>query len=212
MINGRNSLTDFFKGHKIFANVLLIIFANCVLLALSYFALGWFTNHNDRQTVPDIHGLTADDAASILAKHNLNLEISDSSYIDGVDPGCILEQNPKAGSAVKENRIIYVTVRTYSAKTVRIPSLTDVSARQGESVLKSSGIKDVRIQTIPSEYADLIYDVKWNGTSLHAGDRIPVNATVTLVVGDGSLSGSADGLYDSLPADGDFESEYDYIY
>ena len=34
----------------------------------------------------------------------------------------------------------------------------------------------------------MIYEVKWDGKSLHAGDHSPVNASVTLVVGDGSLA------------------------
>lgn len=208
MANGQNFITGFYHRHRIISAIILIILVDCVLLAVSYISLGWFTNHDSHQTVPDIYGLTVEEAESALAKRNLRIEINDSTYIEGVKPGSIIEQNPKAGSDVKDNRTVYVTIRTYATKLVLIPSLTDVSARQGEAMLKSLGIKDVRIQTIPSEFADLVYDARWNGSSLHAGDKVPVNATVTLVVGDGSLGTfMEEELYDSI---GGAESD-DYV-
>ena len=90
---------------------------------------------------------------------------------------------------MKDGRTIYVTIRTYSTKLVKVPMLTDMSSRQSQSILTALGIKDVRIQSVPSEFRELVTDVRCNGASLTEGSKIPVNATVTLFVGDGSLSG-----------------------
>ena len=128
-------------------------------------------------------------ATEMLDRRNLKIEIADSSYVEGARPGSILEQNPEAGSFVKDGRTIYVTIRTYSTKLVKVPMLTDMSSRQSQSILTALGIKDVRIQSVPSEFRDLVTYVRCNGAALTEGSKIPVNATVTLFVGDGSLSG-----------------------
>ena len=186
--DSQNFFKKFYTQHRIISTIIIIAIADCIILIASYLGLGWFTNHNDSITVPELHGLTAEEAANKLAECNLKLEINDSIYVENVEPGHIIEQNPKAGSEVKSNRSVYVIIRTYATKLVTLPAMIDMSARQGESILKSAGIKNVIIETVPSEYADLVYEVKWNGSTLYAGDQIPVSATVTLVVGDGSLS------------------------
>ena len=175
-------MTSFYKKHKILSTVILIALVDILLLVISYFALSVFTNHGNKETVPSLTGMDVEKATEMLDRRNLKIEIADSSYVEGARPGSILEQNPEAGSFVKDGRTIYVTIRTYSTKLVKVPMLTDMSSRQSQSILTALGIKDVRIQSVPSEF-------RCNGASLTEGSKIPVNATVTLFVGDGSLSG-----------------------
>ena len=68
-----------------------------------------------------------------------------------------------------------------------MPSIIDQSLRQGMSALQSLGIKNITVERIESEYEDLIFNVKMNGLPLRAGDRIPINAKITIVAGDGSI-------------------------
>ncbi len=206
--NNKTSRIGFFKKHPIITTIILLIVFDALFVIFSYQSLGSFTNHDEQITVPDLQGLTPDEAANTLSQLHLQLEVSDSTFIDGVRPGSILEQNPKAGVSIKANRQVYVTIRTFATKLVSIPSsIIDNSVRQGESLLKSMGVKNIRKTTIPSEYADLIYEIKWNGTTLHPGDKIPVNATVTLVIGDGSLSAIDTIIEEELwPADAEAET------
>ncbi len=189
MTDKLNSFVAFCKRHRILTTIALIIVFDIVVIVASYFALGVFTNHGNKETVPNLTGMDIDKATEMLSRRNLNIEISDSSYVANVKPGCVLEQNPAAGSFVKDGRTIYVTIRTYSTKLIKLPSLTDMSVRQGESVLRSAGVKSIRIRRVPSEFQDLVLQVLCNGNSVQDGGKIPVDAEVTLVVGDGSLNG-----------------------
>ena len=206
-----DSLIDFSKRHKIISTIVAIILVDIFLVILSYFALGWFTNHGNKETVPDLSGLDIEKATELLERRNLNIEISDSSYVPSAKPGTVLEQNPEAGAFVKDGRTIYVTIRTYSTKLIKVPTLADMSVRQGESILRSAGVNNIQIQRVSSEFLDLILDAKCNGASIRDGGKIPVDATVTLFVGDGKLSGIVEedlsGNSDSAFSDVEFETE-----
>lgn len=177
----------FIKKHPILFNILLIVAVDFVLLVIAYQGLAWFTNHNQYEIVPDLKGMTVDEATRALATKDLKFEITDSIYTTSVQPGMVIEQVPKAGSKIKNNRAVYATIRCFSAQIVTVPQVVDMSVRQGMSTLNGLGIKNINIEKIPSEYRDLIYELKMNGLPLHAGDKIPVDARLTLIVGDGSL-------------------------
>ncbi len=189
MADKLNTFVAFCKRHRILTTIALIIIVDIIVVVASYFALGWFTNHGNRETVPNLTGMDIEKATEMLSRRNLNIEIADSSYVANAKPGSVLEQNPAAGSFVKDGRTIYVTIRTYSTKLIKLPSLTDMSVRQGESVLRSAGVKSIRIRRVPSEFQDLVLQVLCNGNAVQDGGKIPVDAEVTLVVGDGSLNG-----------------------
>ena len=177
----------FIKKHPILFNILLIVAVDFVLLVIAYQGLAWFTNHNQYEIVPDLKGMTVDEATRALATKDLKFEITDSIYTTSVQPGMVIEQVPKAGSKIKNNRAVYATIRCFSAQIVTVPQVVDMSVRQGMSTLNGLGIKNITIEKIPSEYSDLIYELKMNGLPLHAGDKIPVDARLMLIVGDGSL-------------------------
>lgn len=179
------SLTNFIKKHPVISTIALIAVVDIVLLIAAYFGLGAFTHHNQFQVVPDLKGMAVDEAESVLRKHNLTLEISDSIFDKRTKPGTIMIQTPKEGSKIKNNRTVYVTIRSFATQMVTIPSVSDMSLRQGMSMLQAAGITDINVERIPSEYTDLVYYVKMNGLTLHAGDKVPVNAKITIVAGDG---------------------------
>lgn len=183
-----SKLRNFSSKHPIIFNLILIIVLNCILLVVAYFGLAIFTHHNKYQVVPDLKGLEVTQAAVVLSAHNLKCEISDSVYEAAVAPGCIIDQIPKAGSKIKDNRSIYVTIRSYSTRLVTIPAITDMSMRQGLSTLQGIGLKNVEVERIHSEFPDLVYGVEMNGLPLNPGDKVPVNARLKMLVGDGMLA------------------------
>ena len=131
--------------------------------------------------------MNVEEAATKLQRSNLILEISDSIFEASTSPGSVIIQTPKAGSKIKNNRTIYVTIRSFSTQQVEIPSIVDLSLRQGMSMLEAAGFKNIAVEKIPSEFSDLIYDLKMNGLSLSPGDKVPVNAKLTIIAGDGLL-------------------------
>lgn len=175
----------FIKKHPILFTLFMICAVDIALLIVGYFGLGWFTHHNQYRVVPDLKGMTVAEAESALWSRSLVMEVSDSIYDSYSKPGTVVIQTPKAGSKIKDNRMVYVTIRSYSTQQTSIPAVVDMSLRQGMSMLQSAGLTSIVVERIPSEFSDLIYGVKMNGLTLNPGDKVPINAKITLVVGDG---------------------------
>ena len=69
-----------------------------------------------------------------------------------------------------------------------MPDVADNSSlRQAEARILASGFKLAEIQYIPGE-KDWVYGVKYQGRQLTAGEKIPMGASLTLMVGDGAGS------------------------
>jgi beta-lactam-binding protein with PASTA domain len=96
---------------------------------------------------------------------------------------------------VKEGRVIYLTVNTGTAPLYVIPDVADnSSARQARARMIAAGFKLTDDEHISGE-KDWVYGVKYNGRELRHGEKVPVGATLTLLVGNGgSLPVESDSL------------------
>ncbi len=182
---------NFIKKHPILFNFLLILLAGCGVVWITLVWLDIWTEHGKYEVVPNIKGLSFEQASSALLTAGLIPELSDSIYDDKTRPGTVLEQSPRANTKVKPNRTVYLTINAFTPKMISVPDLTDMSLRQARSTLEGIGIKNIREHYVVSEYRDLVLGVKFNGVALKPGARIPTSATVTLEVGEG-IAGDAD--------------------
>ena len=84
---------------------------------------GWTAIHATAKqwVVPDVKGMNLRIAENELDKQSLKSIVIDSSYVKGIAPGAILEQNPAGGSKVKSGRTVYLTVNADSAPKVAFP-------------------------------------------------------------------------------------------
>lgn len=195
----------FVKRHPILFNLILMGIAACAIVWVALLYLDVWTEHGKYVDVPQVKGLSYNEAVSKLDALGFNVELSDSVYDGSTKPGTVLEQSPRVNARVKPNRTIYLTINAFSPKMVTVPNLSDMSLRQAQSILQGLGIRSVKVNTVLSEYKDLVLGAKFNGVTLHAGARIPTSATVTLDVGDGYVSAD-----DSLAVDSVLEAEADY--
>jgi beta-lactam-binding protein with PASTA domain len=109
-------------------------------------------------------------------------------YLRNTQPGIIVEQTPRAGTAVKHDRIIFLTVNAMTKKIIPLPNLINVSERQATYTLSSLGFEVGNIEVVPSEFSDLVLDVKYKGYSVAAGKTLVDGASLTLVVGKNGAS------------------------
>ncbi len=176
-------------------------FAILLLLAVGYFYifLPSVTNHGESITVPNLEGLKIDELEEFLTKHDLRFAVDDSAYSESVPPLSVLSQFPKAGSKVKEGRMIYVSVNRVTPPTMPLPDLVDRSLINAEVVLKSNELRRGRIIFEPSPFLNLIREMRYKGKPIAAATRIPKGAVIDLVVGDGN--GPADFTVGSLVGD-----------
>lgn len=151
-----------------------------------YIFLPSTTNHGETITVPDLEGMQLEKIDEFLSRHDLRYEMNDSSYSEDYPPLTVLQQFPKPGSKVKENRKIYVTVNRVTPPTVPMPELVDRSRINAEVVLKSNELRRGHIILEPSPFLNLVKEMRYMGKPIEAGTRVPKGAVIDLVVGDGN--------------------------
>ncbi len=181
------SFKDFYARHPFLSNVIFVFLATIIVLWGAMIFLDSWTFHGHTAIVPEIKGKSYDAARTALQVNNLSIEISDSIYDRNLAPGTVVESWPKAGAVVKDGRQVYVTITAFSPKqvTISMPLSGNVSSRQAMSYLRGIGITDVRLEHVPSEFADLVVGARYGDTPLSVGSVIPVTSTVTLQVGMG---------------------------
>ena len=118
-----------FKNNRFFwLNLIAMV---VVIVAAAWGTLQWldsYTRHGEAVVVPDVKGMNLRIAENELDKQSLKSIVIDSSYVKGIAPGAILEQNPAGGSKVKSGRTVYLTVNADSAPKVAIPDVMDNSS------------------------------------------------------------------------------------
>ena len=174
------STTAFVLKNVIIAAVLIVLLIVCAVKWLSS-----FTHHGEEVVVPTITGLYVEEAQILAGNEGLTIQVIDSTYSKKAPLGTIVEQNPRAESNAKRGRTVYVIVNAKTARQVPVPDLRDVSCRQAEATLKALGLEVEGIEYEPSEYKDLVLDLKFNGEHIEPGKRINEGSLLTLVVGFG---------------------------
>lgn len=205
------NIKRFFSVHPIIANLLLIFIVAWLLIWGALLFLDSWTNHGDNATVPQIKGLSYQQATLLLAENDLTLEISDSIYDRHARPGTIVESWPRAGAVVKRGRQVYVTLTAFSPKEVKIAMpVTGVSSRQALSYLEALGVTSIRLVSVPSQYPDLVEQAYADGKPLSVGSTFPVTASVTLEVGSAPVdtypTDSLDAAVDEVIDEVEFEN------
>lgn len=198
-----NKIKEFYGKHPLLSHIILVILTGLILLWAVLLFLDFWTDHGRTAVVPDIKHRTYAEAASVLSANGLSIEINDSVYDRSLAPGTIVESWPKAGAVVKEGRQVYVTITAFSPKqvTISMPLTGNVSMRQALSYLRGIGITDVRIENVPSEYADLVVGARYGDTPLTVGSVIPITSVVTLQVGMGYVPEADTDSIDGEEAD-----------
>ena len=173
---------------------LFIHFAIVVSLAIVgtliffYVYLPHTTNHGETITVPDLYGMKLDEMEDFLTKRDLRYEINDSTFSARHEPLTILKQYPKAGAKVKENRKVFLSVNRVNPPTVPMPKLLDRSLRNAQAVLKSNELKLGTINYVPSQFLNLVLEMRLADQVLKEGDLISKGSTIDLSVGSGGGS------------------------
>ena len=179
-----------------------ILIAIAIFIALFWSALigiDFYTHHGESEVIPDLRGQYVEEAEQVLSKLGLYPQVIDSVYVRDKKLGTIIDQIPPANSTVKTNRAIYLIINSRQVRKVPLPDVSDVSYRQADAMLKSIGLNIGSVEYTPSEYKDLVTEVKFRGQSISPGTRIPEGSSLVLVVGSGlgdsiSLAPSVKGL------------------
>ncbi len=189
---------------------LLAMFLTIAAIAVGVWIwLGRYTMHGVEIAVPNVKGMRVYDARRTLERQGLVAVVTDSGYNRTLPSGTVLEQAPESDSQVKPGREIFLTINTTHTPTLPMPDIADNSSlREAEARLTAMGFKLGPCEYVDGE-RDWVYGVKYRGKNVFGGDRIPIDAELTLQAGSGSFGD--DSLYvsgdDSVPLAG--EEPYD---
>jgi beta-lactam-binding protein with PASTA domain len=171
---------------EIIKNLLLVIIVLAVLVSGVSIGLNIYTNHGESVEIPNVKSMRPEIAKSLFEAQELSYQIIDSTYNKAVSPGTIIETIPPTGSKVKKGRTIYIRLNSYSAGMISIPDVGDLSQRQATAMLKALGISKIDVKWVSGNYRDLVVGLEYRGQPLQIKDKVPANATVTLLVASGS--------------------------
>ena len=161
------------------------------VVLIAFYSLGYYTHHGSGIPVPKLKGQSVDRATATLKEQGFDYKI-DSVYVQDVAPGTIVEQDPDAGTNVKEGRVIYLTMVTLQAPNISLPDLDQSSYREAIATLSNYGLK-VGDTTYRSDIArDRILEVRFGGQVIKAGTKIPKGSRIDLVLGDGEGASEVD--------------------
>lgn len=184
-----------FKANRFFwVNIIAMVVVAVLIVFGALKGLDIYTRHGQAVVVPDVKGMSVSEAEKMFRDQGLTYVVSDSNYVKNKPSGIILDLNPSVGQKVKEGRTIYLTINTLSTPLCVVPDVADNSSvRQAQAKLMAAGFKLTENRMVSGE-KDWVYGVIYQGHQLQIGDKAPIGATLTLMVGDGVQSAGADSV------------------
>lgn len=179
-----NKLWAYLKTKDFLRNFLGAIGTVLGVVLIAYFSLGFYTRHGSGIPVPQLTGSPIERAIATLEDEGFEYKI-DSVYIDNKSPGTVIQQDPDAGTNVKEGRVIYLTVVTRLAPNVKLPDVKDQPYRQAVATLANYGLTVSDTVYKPDIARDVVLEVNFSGRPLEPGALIPKGSRLGLVLGDG---------------------------
>lgn len=172
-----------------FFKQLFIAFAIvCSCLFLFMYWISFTTNHGEEITVPNLSKMTLEQAEDKLDELDLDYELLDTVDFNPSFPKlAIVQQDPKAGSKVKENRVIYVKINAQEYAKVRLPDLIQKTYRQAVPTLNALGLSVGDTTYVPNLAKDMVLEMNINGKPIKSGQQVLKMTKINLVLGDGKI-------------------------
>lgn len=166
-----------------------LLLAIVALLILAFLILWWLrisTNHNERIEVPNLAKMSLDKVEEKLDEMDLRYEILDSAnYNPDFPKYSVIEQIPKPGKFVKEDRKLYLTLNPSGYRKIEVPDVLGRTRRQAEPTLLAMGFKIGKISYRP-HISDNVLEMRYKGEKLDPGTPLQKTSIIDLIVGDES--------------------------
>ena len=183
-----NDFVRFLKSRK-FLNHLTIIAGTSILIFLFVIiGLRIYTRHGKAYAVPDLRGLTIEEAEMVTRARRLNFKVADSVHISQEERGRVIDQNPSPNFRVKENRTIFLTINAMNPEKVSMPDVTGVSLRQARALIETHGLQVGKLIYVPDLALNNVLNQQYQGKDIKAGEMVIRNESIDLVIGEGLSS------------------------
>lgn len=135
--------------------------------------------------VPNVVGLSEQEAMRILEDANFDPSIVDTSFGVSVAAGKIFLQKPASGKIVKEGRSIYLFI-SGGEQILSVPLLKGKSVRDARFALERIGLKLGDIDELASTHPkDMVFDQQFaEGTRLKKGESVSISVSIGKTTGN----------------------------
>ena len=196
------SLFKYLTSKTFFTQVFLAATIVVVFTFLVIQFLDFRTNHGQEIKVPDLSKMKLEIAEEKLNELDLEVFLLDTVEFNAdFPPFTILEQDPKAGSLVKDGRKVYVKLNAGEFTDITIPEFKDKTFRQISATIKSLTLKEGKVTYKPHIAKDVVLQIYQNGRRLRAGDKVKKNSVLDFVLGDGKEVFNEETFSSEEPAD-----------
>ena len=197
-----------FKSRYLWGNLAAMVAVVFVVCLGVKYGLDIYTHHGEVVSIPNVRHKTFSDAEYLLKQSGLQVVVSDTGYVPGIKPDCILEQSPAPGERVKTGHVIYLTVNTSHTPTITVPDVIDNSSlREAMAKLSAMGLILTAAAVVEGE-KDWVYGLRVKGRHVVAGEKVSVNDYITIEVGSGQRDADMDINYTDAPIEDASEDEF----
>ena len=147
----------------------------------------YLSSGSDQVDVPDLSGMTQDQARSTLK--SVGLELGNVTSVDSEkEKDRIVEQDPATGTKVKKGTTVGVSVSNGKAAQVEIPTVVGMGRDDAEAQLKALGLTVTVEEVAGNQPAGQVLSVEPG-----EGSKVEKNSTVKLKVSKGGQNGNNGG-------------------
>ncbi len=148
------------------------------------------THHGQVITVPDLTGMSVNEAERFLRTRGMDYVVSDTSYSRKHKLNVVLSQTPSAGEKVKQGRRIALTINPKDPPKKKVPKLDGEQIDDVRRILENANLEIGRINYKPDFGKDVVLEFYINGRKMDSatiakGYFVPVDTKVDLLVADG---------------------------
>ena len=135
----------------------------------------------DSITVPDVSGMTEDEAQSALENAGFRNISSEFTYHDSVPSGQVIGMTPEAKAEATEDTEIVMQV-SKGAERKTVPNVVGQKDVDAQNAIKSAGLS---VGTVTYEYSDSVAQGIVISQSVDGGKKVSAGTTVDLVISNG---------------------------
>lgn len=183
------SIVQFLKSKVFFKQLGFAVIAVVVLALLMLQWLKFSTNHGDFVEVPELTGKTLEVVQMEIDDNDLQMVVQDSAnYNPNYPRYSVIEQSPEAGSLVKENRKIYLTLNPSGYRKIGVPNVIRRTFRQAKPTIEALGFEVGKIEYANDIGKDEVLAIKYKGETITPGTLLEKTSRIDLVLGNGNRS------------------------
>ncbi len=182
----RMSLVKFLISKEFLKQIALALVAIIVIIFFALKFLKVRTNHGDFVEVPELKGKTLDVVQIEINDNDLRMEVQDSAnYNPNYPKFSVIDQQPEAGSLVKENRKIYLTLNPSGYRKVGVPNVIRRTFRQAKPTLEALEFEIGNISYVNDIGKDEVIELRHKGEKIIPGTLLTKKSKIDLVLGNG---------------------------